>query len=113
MYATEAMNAGPRKGHSARTPRRWPCRLWRAASATRASPGRASSMRSRSEPVPGRHDMSDALADEQAGGIHDGDAGEEPAHHVTRRQSARRPAGDVPADLDHDFEGRAGGRGEE
>src|SRR5689334_22484962 len=42
-YATAAMNAGPRNGSTARTPRRSPVSARSAASMTRASPGRASS----------------------------------------------------------------------
>src|SRR4249920_1290897 len=42
-YATQAMNAGPMKGNSARSPRRSPESDRSAASSTRASPGSASS----------------------------------------------------------------------
>src|ERR1700738_1683409 len=40
-YATEATNAGPRKGSSARSPRVWPESAFSAARSTRSSPGRA------------------------------------------------------------------------
>src|SRR5713226_1040091 len=40
-YATEATNAGPRKGRSARRPRVWPLSAFSAARSTRSSPGRA------------------------------------------------------------------------
>ena len=45
MYATDAMNAGPRKGHSARGPRLSPDSDFAAALKTRASPGRTLSGR--------------------------------------------------------------------
>ena len=55
-----------------------------------------------------------ALAgDEQAGHVHDRDAGEEAAEHVAGREAAGRAAGDVAADLDDDLERRARGGGEE
>ena len=54
-----------------------------------------------------------ALAGEEAGGVHDRDAGEEAADGVARREPAGSAAGDEAADLDDDLERCAGCEREE
>ena len=54
-----------------------------------------------------------ALAGEQAGRVHDRDAGEEAADCVTRREPAGSAAGNEAADLDDDLERSAGCEREE
>src|SRR5512132_2073925 len=116
-YATEATNAGPRKGQRPRAPRRRPASDSWAASKTRASPGRTSSRgwtgapRSCDARPAGASTRSGASsgstsADQEAGRPHRRDAGEVAADRPPRPEPARRGARDVPADLDDHLQRR-------